>query len=106
MPRVTPTGRRLAGTYSRSRWSHRFAAKSARDLYSLLPGILRKLEPHRAFLRKLVREKGTLELFCGVIADGNWDESFGPELLGRFAALGLDDMGRTSEARGAKLSAL
>ncbi len=86
---MTPTGRRLEGIYPRSQWSHEFGTKKARDLCTFLPSLLRKLGPHRPFLRKVVREQGTLELFCGVIADGNWDESFGPELMGRFAALGL-----------------
>jgi hypothetical protein len=46
------------------------------DLRDYLPSIIDRLAPHAAFLTKLSNEGGRIDLFCGVYADGNWDENF------------------------------
>src|SRR5213075_663764 len=74
--RVTPTGKLLNGTYLFSSWGHDFDTRAVNDLSEFLPGLLDRLTPHATYFLELVRDGGNVELFCGVFADGNWDESF------------------------------
>ena len=89
-PRTTPRGAPLAGTYPVTHWQHRFDVGEAANLGDLLRELLEQLQPHRAFPRRVVRERGAVELFCGVFADGNWDECLDHELLGWLADLRID----------------
>ena len=81
-----PTG----GTYERSWWYHRFDLLGARDLHPVLAEVVGRLEEHWLFFHRIVNEEGTVELFCGVDADGNWDEALPHALLGRLANLRID----------------
>ena len=88
--RVTPTGELLKGTYQFSSWGHAFDTSTVTDLTDLLPSVIDRLTPHATYFWDLVREGGSVELFCGVFAAGNWDESFHHSLLRRLAELAID----------------
>jgi hypothetical protein len=88
--RVTPGGVSLKGTYLFSSWGHRFDVRDASDLSECLVPIVERLEAHRLFFQGVVRDGGTIELFCGIFADGNWDESLHHSLLRRLSDLGID----------------
>lgn len=86
-PRTTPKGDPLPGTYRFSHWTHQFDIQGASDLEPVLDALAVKLQRHEQFFHRIVREGGKVELFCGVFAAGNWDESLHHTLLGRLAAL-------------------
>jgi hypothetical protein len=86
-PRTTPKGDPLSGTYDFSHWNHEFDVQGASDLGPVLEALVEKLQRHDRFFHRIVREGGEVELFCGVFAAGNWDESLHHALLGRLAAL-------------------
>jgi len=88
--RVTPTGELLKGTYQFSSWGHAFDARAVTDLSEFLPCLLDRLTPHGTYFLELIRDGGNVELFCGVFADVNWDESFHHTLLRRLAEMGID----------------
>ena len=88
--RVTPAGERLDGTYRFSSWGHALDMSEVTDLTEFLPSLIERLAPHAAFFQNLVREGGSVELFCGVFADGNWDESFHHSLLRKLADMAID----------------
>ena len=88
--RVTPTGTRLEGTYQFSSWGHEFDASGVADLTEFLPSLIERLKPHASYFSALGCEGGSVELFCGIFADGNWDESFHHTLLRRLADMAID----------------
>ena len=88
--RVTPTGTRLEGTYQFSSWGHEFDSSGVADLTEFLPSVIDRLAPHTSYLAALDREGGSVELFCGIFADGNWDESFHHTLLRGLADMAID----------------
>ena len=61
--------------YDSSYWTHEFAAEDANDLTDILESFAKTLAEHAGFFRRIRSEDGSVELFCGVFADGNWDES-------------------------------
>ena len=89
-PRATLQGAPRSGVYPATHWSHDFQVEAATDLGPLLRNLLGSLAAHRAFFRRIVEDGGTVELFCGVFADGNWDEILGHALLGALARLRID----------------
>lgn len=89
-PRTTPTGTPLTGVCKFSCWTHRFDMKSASELTVLLEDLVQRLQKHQQFFHRVVREGGSVELFCGVFAAGNWDEILSHSLLGKLAALQVD----------------
>jgi hypothetical protein len=89
MPRTTPAGDDKPGHYQFSCWSHSFATADA-DLGPVLEHLVGQLQVHQAFFQRIVNEGGAVELFCGVFADGNWDEVLCHHLLGKLAALQID----------------
>ena len=62
----------------------------ASELGAVLQELAERLQRHELFFNQVVQEGGTVELFCGVWAAGNWDEILPHELLGRLAALHID----------------
>ena len=88
--RKRPDGIPLSGTYQLSSWKHEFDVSGARDLHAVLAGLVERLEEHWLFFHRIVNEKGVVELFCGVFADGNWDEVLPHALLARLADLRID----------------
>ena len=89
-PRTTPTGTAPTGVYKLSCWTHRFDVKEASELTVLLEDVVQRLQKHQEFFHRVVREGGSVELFCGVFAAGNWDEILSHSLLGKLAALQVD----------------
>lgn len=89
-PRSTPIGEPLEGTYECSRWGHNFNVEGASELGAVLEDLAEELQIHEPFFRRLVQEGGSVELFCGVFAAGNWDEVLPHPLLGKLASLHLD----------------
>lgn len=89
-PRTTTEGDRLTGVYAFSCWAHEFDVEGASELGTVLEGLVARLRRHGEFFQRIAREGGSVELFCGVFAAGNWDEVLSCELLGQLAALHLD----------------
>ncbi|MCI0744489.1 MAG: DUF4279 domain-containing protein [Verrucomicrobia subdivision 3 bacterium] len=88
--RTTPKGEPLAGAYEFSSWTHQFDAEGASELGVVLEGLVERLQRHQQFFHRLVREGGSVELFCGVFAAGNWDEILSHSLMAKLAALRVD----------------
>src|SRR5687768_14229865 len=72
-PRTTPKGDALTGTYEFSFWMHRFEVEGASELAVVLESLMERLHRHQQFFHRVAREGGSVELFCGVCAAGNWD---------------------------------
>jgi hypothetical protein len=89
-PRTTPKGEPLAGVYEFSCWTHQFDVKEASELEVVLEGLVQRLQRHQEFFHRVVRDGGSVELFCGVFAAGNWDEVLPHSLMGKLAALHVD----------------
>jgi hypothetical protein len=89
-PRKTPKGGPLQGTYQFSFWSHSFDVSGAVELGPVLEELVVRLRDYEPLFGRIVREKGSVELFCGVFADGNWDEILPHELMRRLADLHID----------------
>ena len=88
--RVTPKGTLLEGTYQFSSWSHAFDTSGVTELTEFLFSISERLKPHASYFSDLVREGGSVELFCGIFADDNWDENFHHTLLRRLADMAMN----------------
>lgn len=88
--RTTPNGNALTGLYKFSCWTHRFDVKEASELGVVLKDLVQRLQKHQQFFHRVVREGGSIELFCGVFASGNWDEILSYSLMGKLAALQVD----------------
>jgi hypothetical protein len=52
--------------------------------------MIEPLQAHASFFARMVSEGGVVELFCGVFADGNWDEAYSHNLFRKLAGLSLD----------------
>jgi len=48
------------------------------------------LQSKHAFFRSIVDIGGSIELFCGIHMDTNWDEVFPFSLSAKLASLGID----------------
>lgn len=88
--RTTPTGRPLAGRYDFSHWMHQFDVRGASELGAILQDLAERLRQHEPFFDRVVQHGGTVELFCGVRAAGNWDEIISHVLMKQLAALHID----------------
>ena len=89
-PRTTPKGTPLPGMYDFSCWTHQFDVEGASELGVVLESLVERLQGHRQFFHRVVQDGGTVELFCGVFAAGNWDEILSHSLMGALAALRVD----------------
>src|SRR6266571_8669806 len=58
-PRKTPVGTPLPGVHRVSAWSYSYRIERNRFFFNEVEKLLRKLEPHARFLRKIVEEKGS-----------------------------------------------
>lgn len=81
---------RLQGVYPNGHWSHRFDLTGVRDLFGYLDELLRGWEKQPEFFNHLADSGGEALLFCGIIADGNWDEQISHAMAGRLASLKID----------------
>ncbi len=70
---MTREGKSFGGVHDSSHWSHRFDVDGATDLVPVLD-VLGMLAVHGTLFRRIDEEGASVELFCGVFADGNWDE--------------------------------
>jgi hypothetical protein len=89
-PRTTPAGTPLSGTYDYSCWTHQFDVEGAAEWGAVLEDLVQGLQRQRQFFRRVVQDNGSVELFCGVFATGNWDEILSHSLMGGLAALRVD----------------
>jgi Domain of unknown function (DUF4279) len=89
-PRTTPTGDGLKGKYEISYWTHSFDVQGALELGTILQDLAVQLQRHERFFHRVVKDGGTVELFCGVWAAGNWDEIISRSLMSQLAALHID----------------
>ena len=89
-PRTTPKGDPLEGTHKLSYWTYKFDVGKASELGIVLERLIAQLQAHELFFHRVVEEGGAVELFCGVFADGNWDEVISHSLMSRLAALKID----------------
>ena len=90
MARMTPAGDPLGGTYGVSHWMHEFDVQGASELVEVLEQLVEDLQRNEVLFHRIARDGGTVQLFCGVFAAGNWDEVLPHLLLGRLAALEID----------------
>jgi hypothetical protein len=89
-PRRTPKGDPLSGSYRFSHWFSQLDIPDFQDLGMILETLVERLQSHEPFFRRIVLEGGQVQLFCGVKADGNWDEEFSHAFLKRVADLHVD----------------
>ena len=89
-PRTTPKGDPLTGTYEFSCWTHQFDIEGASELGVVLESLVKRLQRHQGFFHRVVQQGGSIELFCGVFAAGNWDEILSHTLMGQLADLRVD----------------
>ena len=89
-PRTTPKGTPLPGTYDFSCWRHEFNVEGSSELGVVLESLVERLQRHRQFFHRVVQDGGTVGLFCGVFAAGNWDEILSHSLMGELASLQVD----------------
>ena len=89
-PRTTPKGDPLSGAYNFSCWTHQFDVERASELGVVLESLAERLQRHQQFFHRVVQDGGSVELFCGVFAAGNWDEILSHSLMGELAALQVD----------------
>src|SRR5947209_6983022 len=80
-PRTTPKGDPLKCTYEFSHWMYEFDVGKASELGIILERLIAQLQAHELFFHRVVEEGGAVELFCGVFADGNWDEVISHSLM-------------------------
>jgi hypothetical protein len=88
--RTSPKGEALAGAYEFSYWTHQFDTEGASELGLVLEGLVERLKRNQQFLHQIVKDGGSVQLFCGVFAAGNWDEILSHTLMGRLAELRVD----------------
>jgi hypothetical protein len=89
-PKVTPRGAPLDGVFDHSSWRFDFDAAGVSDLSDFLSTLVEPLRKHASFFARMVGDGGRVEFFCGVFADGNWDEAYSHELLRTLATLSID----------------
>jgi Domain of unknown function (DUF4279) len=89
-PKTTPKGTPLEGHWKFSHWCHCFEITQDRELTSFLERLVKTLEPHRDFLRRIVDEGGAIECFVGVFTDTNCDQVLPFSLLSDLAELRID----------------
>jgi hypothetical protein len=88
--RTTPKGEALGGVYEFSCWTHEFDVEGASELGVVLEGLIERLQKHQQFFHRVAREGGSIELFCGIFAAGNWDEILSHKVMGKLAGLQVD----------------
>jgi len=93
-PRKTPKGTPLEGVYRESYWNadpfDRGEYSSTDDLAEdALSEVLQLIEPHKAYLQKLRTEGARILIQVSSFSGRNYAFEFSPELLGKFAALGV-----------------
>ena len=93
-PRKTPKGNLLEGTYRESYWNadpfSRGEYSSTDDLAEdSLEEVLQVLEPHKTFIQKLRSEGARIFVQVNSFSGRNYAFELSPELLGRYAALGV-----------------
>jgi len=92
---LTPSRQKTSGPprrppYDQSFWAHRFDCGQVRDLVPFLEQVAIGLEDRREYFRFLTESGGTVELFCGIKVDFNWDEVIPASLMASLASLGID----------------
>ena len=93
-PRKTPKGTPLEGVYRESYWHadpfHRGEYSSTDDLVEdALEELLQVIEPHRSFIQQLRAEGARVLVQVSSFSGRNYAFELTPDLLGRFAALGV-----------------
>jgi hypothetical protein len=88
--KTTPKGTPREGNWEFSHWSHRFEITQDRELVPFLERLVKTLEPHRDFLRRIVDEDGEIQCFVGIFTDTNCDQILPFNLLGDLAELRID----------------
>ena len=88
--RSTPTGTPLEGRYNFTCWMHEVHVQGASELGTILQDVVKGLGQQQRFFDRVVKDGGTVELFCGVRAAGNWDEVISHALMKQLASLHID----------------
>lgn len=90
--RSTPKGEPLDGTNRDSYWVARIEGGNwpPTSLAAAIGGALDRLSDHRAFLRRVRSEGGSVEVFIGWFFDGLGGDVLPHDLLARAGDLGLD----------------
>lgn len=86
-PRKTPKGTPLDGVYRTTKWSHSAPAEGKRRFFQGVTQLVDILEPHAAFLSKIVETKGSIQLLVHLAGDVNIGDDMAWHELARLAAL-------------------
>jgi Domain of unknown function (DUF4279) len=94
LPRTTPKGRALGGTYSESHWNadpfeHGEYKSTEESVEDVLMSVVELLAPHKAFLHLLKSQGARLHLQVSTHSNKNYALVFDPELLAGCASIGL-----------------
>jgi hypothetical protein len=92
-PRMTPTGTPLPGLRQETYWSKTITpggvkAPSGGVAEAILTKLLKRLRPHRKFLRSLRNSGGNIELWLSAHSTSNYSFVFPPVLIGLIHDLG------------------
>ncbi len=88
--KTTPNGTPREGYWEFSHWWHRFEIIQDGEWVVFPERLVGTLEPHRAFLRRIVGEEDTVECFVGLFTDTNCDQILPFGLMGKLADLRMD----------------
>jgi Domain of unknown function (DUF4279) len=94
-PRVTPVGTLLPGLRRETYWSKTITpggvkVPSGKVAEQTLTKLVKRLSPHRAFLRSLQRTGGTAQFWLSSYSTSNYSFVFTPSLIGLIHDLGCE----------------
>lgn len=71
-------------------WVHAFDTDGVTELADIFYPIIERLQTHASYFLELIRQDGSVELFCEIFAARNWEEGFHHTVLRRLADMGVD----------------
>ncbi|MGY2224952.1 DUF4279 domain-containing protein [Pseudomonas gingeri] len=90
LPRVSPSGKILGGTYEESYCSFPLCKKRDGNLYEFLLSELEKIKHHSEKIIKHTSLGNSVEFFIGWYGSGNIGETFKSDLMSRLGELNID----------------
>lgn len=88
-PVILPSGRRLPGARRDTRWRYDAPAHRRRDFFAPIGSLLDHLAPHREFLRRIVREGGSVTISVNLSGVSNIGDVIEPDEMRKLVDLGI-----------------
>jgi hypothetical protein len=89
--RVTPTGVKLKGKYPNTCWYYCFVEdRHIDDTSIVVDQLLDKLHDKTAFLKKILKSKGRLEVIVSIVSPVDFAETFPKEVIFKMGKLGIE----------------